>query len=123
MLYVAAVLAEPGWRGVGALIGAALVAVLWLTVGRRLHAALRDQPSAMRLAVGAYVFVISVMLFVACAAGPWLMGVGAACFVASDSLLAWNRFIAADRRLERAVMPTYHAGQVLMTLALLHQLA
>jgi uncharacterized membrane protein YhhN len=122
VLYTAAVLTEPDWAPVRAAIGGALALLIVVMLGFRLDRSLRDQPSVLRYGVRAYTLVIVTMLVVAWSAGPLLMASGAAFFVASDSLLGWNRFVDEDERLQLAVMPTYHVGQVLMMLALLHRL-
>jgi uncharacterized membrane protein YhhN len=44
---------------------------------------------------------------------------GALLFLASDSLLGWNRFVAPVRRANVVVIATYHVGQALLVLALL----
>lgn len=122
VVYVVAVLIEPEWHAMRASIGVLLGIVVLVLVGRRLDRSLRDAPTEMRVGVRAYVTVILAMLLAACAVGPWVMAIGAVSFVASDSLLGWNRFVEEDRRLQLAVMPTYHLGQLLIMLALLHRL-
>lgn len=120
VLYVVAVLAAPDWSEASAVVGAVLAAVVVVTLGVRLERALRSQPGALRHAVRAYVVVILVMVLSAWAWGPVTMAVGAALFVASDSCLGWNRFLGERRWLQLTVMPTYHAGQLLIMLGLLH---
>jgi uncharacterized membrane protein YhhN len=122
LLYTAAVLTEPDWVPVRAGIGGALALLVVVMLGSRLDRSLHGQPSALRYGVRAYTLVIVTMLVVAWSAGPLLMASGAAFFVASDSLLGWNRFVEEDERLRLVVMPTYHVGQVLMMLGLLHRL-
>ena len=132
--YLAAFLLVPGsmpWLGVG--IGAAVVLVL--TVGRLLVRAARR--SGMGAPVAAYLVAICAMAVAATHTGIPLAVVGAWLFVASDSMLGWGRFALApaasgtgtgsgtgnaqerpDRRLSLAVITTYHAGQLLLVLAL-----
>lgn len=78
-------------------------------------------PRPLKLPVVAYLCVISVMLLSAgwtlmrpeWAIGPaWLVSVGAALFFVSDSLLAWDRFVAPVRYGRVLVMVTYHLGQL-----------
>ena len=49
-----------------------------------------------------------------------LAGVGAALFVASDAMIAWNRFVAPFRAADLGIMVTYHLGQAGLVLSLLH---
>jgi uncharacterized membrane protein YhhN len=121
VLYTVAVLSSPDWAPARAAVGGALAIVVLFALGSRLDRSLGAQPAALRFGVRVYIVVILTMLVVAWSAGPALMAIGAAFFVASDSLLGWNRFVDEDRRLQMAVMPTYHIGQALMALALLHQ--
>jgi uncharacterized membrane protein YhhN len=122
VLYAVGVLIEPDWSTAGTAIGLALGIGVLATLGVRLDRSLGDGDPMLRLGVRAYVIVILAMLVAAWSAGPLLMAFGAASFVASDSLLGWNRFVGEDRRLQCAVMPTYHVGQFLIALGLLHQL-
>jgi uncharacterized membrane protein YhhN len=69
--------------------------------------------------VTAYMVVISTM--VACAFGTrnGFAIVGASLFYASDSLIAWGRFLH-DREWGRlAVMVTYHLGQIGLVLSII----
>jgi uncharacterized membrane protein YhhN len=55
--------------------------------------------------------VISAMLATALATGNLLAGAGAVLFVASDSMIAWDRFVRPFRWAPVAIMVTYHLGQ------------
>ena len=69
--------------------------------------------------VVAYLTVISLM--VACALGtgdPFAIG-GAALFMFSDSLIAWNRFVRPLAWAPVTIMVTYHLGQAGLVLSLL----
>ncbi len=77
------------------------------------------------LPVRLYAAVISVMLFSAwmtvtyphwSSATAVIVIIGATLFFASDSLLAWNRFITPLRNGRLAVMITYQLGQILIAL-------
>lgn len=78
----------------------------------------RGDLGALRVPVCAYAAVIGVMLWRAGslrgldAAGRWAL-TGAALFVASDMLLAWNRFVAPDGDIYRRCLSIllYWAGQ------------
>ena len=70
----------------------------------------------MRIPVFVYATVIGAMLWRAGslvrldAAGRWALA-GAALFVASDMVLAWNRFVAPDPTLRYGNILLYWAGQ------------
>ena len=123
--YVVAFLGLPGtvaWL----LLGIAIAAIVAGTVGLRLvRAAAR---LGLRLPVGIYLFVISLMAVVATRTGIPAAILGGWLFVASDSMLGWGEFVvgkSADGRsrggprLRLGVITTYHAAQVLLVLALL----
>lgn len=61
-------------------------------------------------AVGAYLVVISTMAVVMTLTNRWWLTAGAAMFVASDSVLAWNLFVRKLRWGPLAVMVSYHAA-------------
>jgi uncharacterized membrane protein YhhN len=77
------------------------------------------EPEALRLAVAGYVAVISVMLATALAIGNVAAAAGAVLFVASDSMIAWDRFVARFRWAPVAIMVTYHLGQAGLVASLL----
>lgn len=110
--------AGPAALGVGA------VGVLLATAGRPILA------GAMRGGIGgpviAYFAAICLMAIAATATGSPLATAGAWLFVASDTLLGWDRFAvppatspAARARRRVAVIVTYHAAQVVLTIAVL----
>lgn len=76
----------------------------------------RGQLGPMRIPVFVYAAVIGAMLWRAGslmrldAAGRWALA-GAALFVASDMVLAWNRFVAPDPTLRYVNILLYWAGQ------------
>jgi len=105
-----------GWL----LAGVAVVVVALAAVGRPVLRAVRagDEPALLG-PVTAYMVVISTM--VACAFGTrnGFAIVGASLFYASDSLIAWGRFLH-DREWGRlAVMVTYHLGQIGLVLSII----
>ena len=81
------------------------------------------------LGVGAYAIAIGTMLFSACAwqhsarspivdlEPPQLAVAGAALFVLSDSLLAWNRFVAPFPHAQRWILGTYFSATQLLGLS------
>ncbi len=101
------------------------VAVIALLVGRHVLGGInRDAANrAMKVPVIGYMTVILLMLLSAAAcffrpAWPVQAAVfstlGAASFLASDSLLASDRFVRPRRWATLAVMITYHVGQILI---------
>src|SRR5437773_1096972 len=73
----------------------AFVVALVAPRGRRIlrSIARAGQPGELRFAVAAYMAVISAMLATALATGNVLAAAGAVLFVASDSMIAWDRFV------------------------------
>jgi uncharacterized membrane protein YhhN len=95
-----------------AVLGAAVFAPLWPRLG------------AMRVPAAAYLLAIVVMGWQA--AAQWLAVregwallalLGATLFVASDSLLAWNRFHTRFRAAQLLVLGTYYPAQWLIALS------
>jgi uncharacterized membrane protein YhhN len=107
--------------GPDALAFAVSVVVVLLIVtplARRILGALREEP-ALRPPVAAYIVTISAMLATALAIGNPFAAIGAALFVSSDSMIAWNRFVRAFDAADVAIMVTYHLGQALLVVSLL----
>ena len=96
-------------------LGLAVVVVLGLVapLGRRILSAIAGagEPRELLVAVGGYIAVISAMLATALATGNLLAGAGAVLFVASDSMIAWDRFVRSFAWAPVAIMVTYHLGQ------------
>jgi uncharacterized membrane protein YhhN len=99
--------------------------VLWFAIvggisyflaARRIFGSIEDQK--MRPAVGLYMAVICFMVGSAIASASIPAAVGALLFLASDTLLAWNRFVEPFPRSHLMVMVTYHLGQLLLVVAL-----
>jgi uncharacterized membrane protein YhhN len=81
---------------------------------------LRSVPDAgLRAPVAVYIVVIATMLATALATGNAVAAVGAALFVASDSMIAWDRFVGEFSAAPVAIMVTYHLGQALLVASLL----
>ncbi len=119
--YIVAFLAAPGsqfgnLQGLAA--GLAVAAALSYTreVLPRVHA---QHGLALAIPVAAYSTVIGVMVFVAFTTGLLLVALGAAVFLASDSILSKDRFVAPLPRGHLMVMVTYHLGQALIVAGLL----
>ena len=90
-----------------ALVGVAIVA---LTVGRRIVAGAARSSRSLVRPVQAYLAVICSMAVVGWATGRPAAIVGSALFVASDSVLGWNRFVGQRHWMPVAVMGTYHGA-------------
>ena len=108
--------APPG--GLAIAVAVVVVAAVIGPLARRILGALHDQP-ALRPPVIAYIAVIAAMLASALASGNVVAAVGAALFVASDAMIAWNRFVRAFAAADVAIMVTYHLGQAGLVLSLL----
>jgi uncharacterized membrane protein YhhN len=104
------------------LLIATLVAVIAIgLLGRKILAAVHNQDPALVGPVAAYIVVIGAMLATALAVGNPVAAVGAVLFVASDSMIAWDRFVAKIRNAALLIMITYHLGQAGLALSLLHR--
>lgn len=106
-----------------ALVAFAAVAVgaFAMFVGRRIVAAVREREPALATPVSAYVAVISVMVASAIATRNPVAAVGAIVFMASDTLIAWNRFVQSLAWAPVTIMVTYHLGQLALVLSLLRR--
>lgn len=102
----------------GLAAGAVLVLAFVLTIGMRILRAVREKAPEFGTPVSAYVAVISVMVAAAIATGAPLAIAGAVVFMASDTLIAWNRFVEPMPWAGVAIMVTYHAGQAMLVLSL-----
>jgi uncharacterized membrane protein YhhN len=99
-------------------VAAAIVIIGVAPIASRVLAALRARPD-LRPAVAVYMVVISVMVASALASGIVVAAAGAILFAVSDSLIAWDRFVAPLAWAGVVIMMTYHVGQALLTLSLL----
>ncbi len=99
------------WSAAGFLVGVLMVGVLAIAVGVRIVRAARRQARALGTAVALYLLAISVMFCAAMATGSTWAILGAALFVASDSVLGWRQFVADARWMPATILVTYHLGQ------------
>ncbi len=111
-----------GPSGAALAIAAVVVIAVVVPLGRHILGAIgrAGEPAALRGAVGAYMAVISAMLATALATGNIIGGAGAVLFVASDSMIAWDRFVRRFAWAPVAIMVTYHLGQAGLVASLLH---
>jgi len=104
----AAPLARAGWFLV--------VAGASVPLARRIIRSVREVP--LRVGVGLYMAVISLMVASAIASGEITAAVGALLFFVSDALIALDRFVAPIAGARLAIIVTYHLGQLLLVIAL-----
>lgn len=105
---------------VALLIAAAAAGLAVGAIGTRILAAVRLRDRTLVGPVAAYMVVIGAMLATALAVANPLAGVGAALFVASDSMIAWDRFVGKVAGASVLIMVTYHLGQAALVASLLH---
>ena len=88
--------------------------VIAAVVGSRV---LPNTSGVITIGVGVYIAVIVAMsvsaMFVE-RKGWWMLVVGVLLFVLSDSVIAWNRFVAHIPYAGMIIMTTYYAAQVLL---------
>ena len=72
---------------------------------------LRNADRELRLPVAVYIVAIVAMVTSAFSTGDGLAIAGAALFYASDTTIAWNRFVAPKRWADLFIIVTYHVGQ------------
>jgi uncharacterized membrane protein YhhN len=118
LCYVGGFLTD-GPTAVAISITAVIVAAALAPLALKILRSLRSEPQ-LRGPVGAYILVIASMLALALASGNVVAAVGAALFVASDSMIAWDRFVQPFAAAPVAIMVTYHLGQAGLVLSLLH---
>ena len=111
LFYIADLDAPLVWR----LVWSAAVIAASAPVARRIVGA---APGSLRGAVVAYMLVIGVMVGSAIASGSLVAAAGALLFMLSDSMIAWNRFVAPFEGARVAIIVTYHVGQLLLVCAL-----
>jgi uncharacterized membrane protein YhhN len=98
-------------------VAVAIVVAVLAPVLVRILGAVRGTPDLVP--VTAYSVVIAVMLASAIASGNVVAALGATLFVASDSMIAWDRFVRPFPAAGVAIMVTYHLGQAGLVLSLL----
>jgi uncharacterized membrane protein YhhN len=101
--------------GVGIVLVAIAIGVIGMTIMRAVR---QGEAPELFGPVVAYMVVISTMVAVAFGTGHPAAIIGAALFYASDSLIAWNRFVRPIRNNQLAIMVTYHLAQFGLVLSL-----
>ena len=99
-------------------VSAIPVVVVAALLGGRIIRALRDRYPDLVAPVAAYIGVIAVMVASALATGEPYAAFGAVFFMASDSLIAWNRFVTLLAWAPLTIIVTYHIAQALLVLSL-----
>jgi uncharacterized membrane protein YhhN len=97
----------------------AVALVSLLLGGYVLRSMFRGADRRLVPAVSVYLLAISAMVALAAATGRPASVAGAGLFYASDSLIAWNRFMRPFAWAPLAVIVTYHLGQAGLVLSLL----
>lgn len=109
-----------GVRGGYVVVGAMIVAiVVAAALPRVLIAARRSGGWALGAPVGGYATVLGVMVMLAVGTTSRLTALGGLLFLASDTVLAWDRLVAPVRRGPVTVAVTYHLAQLCLVLGLL----
>jgi uncharacterized membrane protein YhhN len=99
-------------------LAALVVLVVDAVLARPVLSAVRRRHPDLLVPVLAYIVVISAMVSSALATGVAPAIAGAALFFASDTLIAWNRFVQPRSWMPVAIIVTYHAGQAGLVLSL-----
>jgi uncharacterized membrane protein YhhN len=119
LAYTFGFVAVGDWSAVAFVVGAAMMAALVLSVGVRIVLAARRRERALGSAVAGYLLAISLMFCAAMATGNTWAILGAALFVASDSVLGWRQFVSETPWMPVTIMVTYHLGQAGLVASLL----
>lgn len=105
---------SPSWAAAGLGVVLAVDAAVAPRLLRSVHA---DHRSLV-VPVALYLLAISVMVVTAWGTALPVAALGATAFLASDSMLGWDRFVRSWSWARPAVMATYHLGQLGLVLAL-----
>lgn len=113
LLYVAAMIRRWEFSFLAMLCVIPIGIYSWL-IGWHLHNGImaNSGQSDLWLPVAVYVGVISAMCWTAIMSRNWHASVGATLFAASDSILAWNKFVGAVPASGIWIMLTYFAAQL-----------
>ena len=117
LAYIGGFWVDPPAAGAVA-IAVVATAVVMAPLARRIVTAVGAGEPALRGPVAAYIGVISLMVVSALASGNLLAAAGAVTFAASDTLIAWNRFVRPFRGAGVAIMVTYHLAQLALVVSL-----
>lgn len=115
LAYVGGFAVEGRWGVVAAAVAALVFLAAGVAQARVIVPAVPDQ---LRPPVLAYMAVISTMAVVAGGKGPALAVAAAVLFYASDSLIAWNKFVRPQAWMRLGIIVTYHVAQALFVVSL-----
>jgi uncharacterized membrane protein YhhN len=105
----------------GLVVAAVAIAALAAWPAIRIFTSLaHDGHRALLVPVAVYLVVIATMAVLAANVGVPTATAGAALFMVSDTVLAWNRFVRPVRHGDVVVHVTYHLAQALLVLSLLN---
>lgn len=117
--YLAA-FARHGLHGVQLIAGGLVVAgSAALTLPRILVRAKRIGGQELMAIIGAYAGVLGAMAVLAVGTAGVLTAIGGLLFLASDTVIAWERFVKPVRHGPVVVIVTYHLAQILIVLGLI----
>jgi uncharacterized membrane protein YhhN len=117
--YVVGFWVEDRPHGLPLVVGVVLVVAVVAVLARRILAGLRASGAGeLAVQVTVYMGVIGVMAISATGAGPAVAVFGAWWFLASDGLLAWNKFVRPVPWAGVGIMVTYHLAQAGVALSL-----
>lgn len=104
--------------GTALAVGVALVVAAVGPTAARIIAGARGTDRRLAAPVAVYVAAIGTMGTLALATFDLSAAAGAVLFMASDSLIGWDRFVAPIPWVRPVIMATYHGGQALLVLSL-----
>lgn len=117
LAYVAALLLVPQ-EPRGLLVGAVIVLLVAVFVGRRIVAGARHRSRILGVIVATYMVVIGVVVVLAVGSSSIVVEFAALLFLTSDALLAWARFVGPAPGGRVTVMVTYQLAQAGFVLAI-----
>ena len=117
LAYVVALLMVPQ-EPRGLLVGAVIVSLVAVFVGRRIVAGAWSKSHVLGGIVAAYMLVISAVVILAVGSSSVVVEIAALLFLTSDALLAWARFVGPAPGGRVAVMVTYQLAQAGFVLAI-----
>ena len=117
LAYVAALAAVPQ-EPRGLLVGAVIVLLVAVFVGRQIVAGAWRRSPVLGGIVAAYMLVIGLVVILAVGSSSMVAAIAALLFLTSDALLAWGRFVGSTPGGRVTVMLTYQLAQAGFVLAI-----
>ena len=117
LAYVAALVAVPQ-EPRGLLVGAVIVLLVAVFVGRHIVAGAWRRSLVLGGIVAAYMLVIGLVVVLAVGSSSMVAAIAALLFLTSDALLAWGRFVGSTPGGRVTVMVTYQLAQAGFVLAI-----